>query len=272
MLLIMATTRITRIKNIIFDLGHVFIKIDTTRLTVFRAFSQLSKQYGNYKSTAEIGKLFNEKEINDRVVAFHYGKISSQQFRTVIKNKLGLNAISDQEFDNAWNASILASPAEVKERLSYLEELKKQGYNIYLLSNNNEIHRTHTKTHYEGNDWDKYFIAQYYSNETGNYKPEDASFLQVLSEKRLRAEETIFFDDVLKNVEAAWSIGMYARQFSVHRPMSDIIRMINAIEDTLRKGLNVNRTSTLGIFAFNKWREKKDLGNHHQNNYRLALV
>lgn len=268
----MAATRHTRIKNIIFDLGHVFIKIDTTRLTVFRAFSQLSKQYGNYKSTAEIGNLFNEKEINDRVVAFHYGKISSEEFRTVIRKKLGLSVISDKEFDEAWNASILASPFEVKERLQYLEELKQLGYQTFLLSNNNAIHRIHSKTYYQGNDWDKYFIKQYYSNETGNYKPDSVAFAQVLIENDLRAEETIFFDDVLKNVEAAWSAGIHARQFSIHRPMSDIMRMINAIEDTLTKGMEVNRISTLGMFAFNKWNEKKDLGSRHENRYRLGLV
>ena len=252
------------IKNLVFDLGHVFIKIDTTRITVFRTFSELAKKHGKNLSTAEVGLIFNDKDTDEIVVAYHRGKMSTPDFRKYISKKLGINGISDEEFDKAFTAAILADPEEVKQRLAYLDKLINQGYNVYLLSNNNEIHRIHTKCHYDGMHWGKYFFKQYYSNETGQYKPDAAGFLQILKENQLKANETLFFDDVIKYVDAAWQYGIRARQFTVKRPMSDIKLIIDAVTRNENSGAEVNRIASLSFFAaakFKKLLERKNQSN-----------
>ncbi|GEM_PF-626695 len=243
------------IKNLIFDLGHVFIEIDTTRITVFRAFSALAKKHGKNLSTAEVGLIFNEQDTDDLVLAFHRGKVSMSDFRKCINEKLGLLDVSDEEFDEAFTASILADPNVVKQRLDYLDGLIEQGYNIYLLSNNNEIHRTYTKYHYDGMRWGKYFFKQYYSNETGLYKPDAEGYLQILKENQLKPNETLFFDDVIKYVDAAWKYGICSRQFTVRRSITDIQLMIDAITQNEKSGIEVSRRSTLSFFAVAKFKQ-----------------
>ena len=199
--------------------------------------------------------VFNDKSTDEVVVAYHRGKMSTPDFRKYISEKLGLKDISEEEFDHAFTASILADPEEVRQRLAYLDELISQGYNVYLLSNNNEIHRIHVKCHYDGMHWGKYFFKQYYSNETGQYKPDSAGFLQILKENQLKANETLFFDDVMKYVDAAWQYGIRARQFTVKRPMSDIKLIIDAIARNENSGVEVTRITSLSFFAAAKFKK-----------------
>lgn len=228
------------IKNLIFDLGHVFVRIDTSRITVFEAFSQLAKKQGKNLSAADIQQIFTSTKLDqivdesemssvDKIVVdFHRGTTTKNQFRRAITKALGLDPVSNAEFDRAWEASILGTKKEVAERLAYLEQLRDQGYNIFLLSNNNKIHRLHTKTHYDGNHWQDKFMRQYYSDDTGNYKPDPEAFEQILRENNLQPEQTIFFDDSFKYVQKAHELGINARQFTVNRMIEDVSLAINA--------------------------------------------
>lgn len=237
------------IKNLIFDLGHVFVRIDTSRITVFEAFSQLAKEQGKNLSTVDIQQIFTSTKLDqivegtemssvDKIVVdFHRGKTTKNQFRRAITKALSLDPVSNAEFDRAWTASILGTKKEVAERLAYLEQLRDKGYNIFLLSNNNKIHRLHTKTHYEGNHWQDKFMRQYYSDDTGNYKPDTEAFEQILRENNLQPEQTLFFDDSLKYVQKAHELGIHARQFTVNRMVNDVslaIRAANKV-DTLNE-------------------------------------
>ncbi len=243
------------IKNLIFDLGNVFIKIDTSRITVFRAFSQLAKKHGKNMSTAEVGLIFNEKDTDELILAYHCGKIATTEFRHQMREKLGLENISNEEFDQAFSASILASPEEVKQRLEYLDDLINQGYNTYSLSDNIAIHRNYLKQNYDADHWGKYFFKQYYSNETGLKKPKREAYYQILQENQLKPEETLFFDDILKHVDAAWEYNIRARQFSVKRPMADIKLIIDTITRNAQLNTEVSRISTLSLFAAAKFKK-----------------
>lgn len=243
------------IKNLVFDLDNVLIKMDATRSMVFRAFSELAKKSGKNLSPAEVGMIFNEQDTDEIMVAYHRGKISTLDFRKYIREKLGVNDISDEEFDQAFTASILADSVDVKQRLAYLEGLINKGYNIYLLSNNNEIHHIYIKCHYDGMHWGKYFFKQYYSHETGQYQSEIASFSEILRENQLKINETLFFSNVIKCVDAAWQYGIRARQFSAERPMSDIQLIIDAITKNENSDHEVNRIASLGFFAVAKFKK-----------------
>jgi putative hydrolase of the HAD superfamily len=244
----------TVIKNLIFDLGHVFIKIDKSRYSIYKAFSELAKKHAIKLSVAEIGERINNSEIEKIILDFHCGTITTPDFRRAMLNKLNLSTISDEEFDQAFCASILATPAEVEARLAYVKTLVDQGYNIYVLSNNNEIHRLHNKAHYAAMHWGRYFFKQYYSNETGKAKPELQAFMQILKENQLKANETLFFDDVFSYVEAAWNYGIPARQFSVNHPMQDVDLSIATMDKRINALPQEKRLSTLFFFCANKFK------------------
>lgn len=244
----------TKIKNIIFDLGHVFIRIDTSCKTVYQAFSQLSNQLGKPITCSEVETIFTEKEVDDFILAFHYGNKTMTEFRLFITEKLGLKQVSDVDFDRAFTASILGDSQEVKARLAYLDQLIDHGYTIYLLSKNNEIHRLHTKAHYDGLHWGRYFFKQYYSNETHTCKPDSAAYLQILNENQLKADETLFLDDIKKYIVSAWKNNIRARQFTVDYPMSCVPDIIHAIDQNEKSGLPITRQSTLMFFTARKFK------------------
>ncbi|MEO7981948.1 MAG: HAD family phosphatase, partial [Sporichthyaceae bacterium] len=80
---------------------------------------------------------------------------------------------------------------------------RKAGLRTGLLSNSwgNEYPR-------EG--WDEMFDAIVISGEVGMRKPEPEIFLHVLGLLGVRAEETVFVDDLRPNVEAARQLGLVA--------------------------------------------------------------
>jgi FMN phosphatase YigB (HAD superfamily) len=257
----------TKIKNLIFDLGHVFIRIDVKASPVYKAFSDLTRRAGNYIPFYEIKRLATQSHLKVVIDQYHLNQIDTPTFRTATKALLGLQSISDEEFDTAFCASILDNPESVKERLQALDKLFEEGYNIYLLSRNNEIHRLHTKQHFEGLHWGKYFFKQYYSNETGVSKPTLTAYTAVLKDNRLNAHETMFFDDIKAYIRAAWNVGIRGRQFTVDYKMSNIKIMIDAITKAEKWALTNNvkdnnseafitRLGTLTFFAAEKWRSR----------------
>jgi FMN phosphatase YigB (HAD superfamily) len=232
--------KVGHINTLIFDLGKVFIDIDVTRKPVFDAFAVLAG-----KSAAEVEGIFDA----NRVITddYHRGKMSSDDFRARFKAALGIPLVDDGQFFAAWTASITGNAGIVAERLAYLEGLRKLGYKIYLLSNNNDIHLEHTALNYDAANWHKYFDGQYYSNRTGHYKPDHAAFDEVVRENSLTPARTIFFDDMEVNVEAARNYGLRAELFTVANEMQELEQIIAIanLQNTIVRGTSVGSSLML---------------------------
>lgn len=112
------------IKNIIFDFGGVIIDIDE-QLTIDE-FARLG-----FADTSKV----SGKEFFELIRKFEKGIFTPDIFRNKLRDFLDISA-TDQEIDDAWNALLFDIPAE---RMEIIEQLKK-NYNIFLLSNSNEIH------------------------------------------------------------------------------------------------------------------------------------
>jgi putative hydrolase of the HAD superfamily len=185
------------IKNIIFDLGGVLLNINYAKTS--DAFKQLGvANFEEVYSQAKQTSLFDDYET---------GKISSEQFIDEVKNKLGLKC-SHQEISNAWNAMLLDFP---NERMDLLKNLKAK-YNIVLLSNTNEIHKTaFNKILYEQhklNSLDEIFSKTFYSHEIKLRKPNSDCFEFVLNTCHFNKNETVFFDDSEQHIQGAYHIGI----------------------------------------------------------------
>ena len=184
------------IKNIIFDLGGIFLNIDFSKTE--KAFADLGVQFNDFYSQHHASELFELLET---------GKVSPEEFHDSFVEETGLH-LSYEELKNAWTALLVDFPIE---RLQWLQEIGKR-YKIFLFSNTNKIHYDvftemfHEQTGFK--DFNKLFVKTYYSHEMGLRKPYPESYLYILNEQQLRPEETLFIDDTLKNIEGAKQVGL----------------------------------------------------------------
>jgi len=193
------------IKNIIFDLGGVIINLSVER--THRAFASLSGlSLAEIDNIVHQGAFFNEYE---------RGGISDADFRDHLRMSLGIS-VSDSELDDAWNAMLLDIPIQ---RIQLLERLKNE-FNIFLLSNTNNIHlqcfnqQVQQLTGYPAID--RYFHHAYYSHLIKMRKPDVETYEHVIQTSHLQPRETIFLDDNKDNLAGADKVGI--RTFHVQKP------------------------------------------------------
>lgn len=197
-----------QVKNIVFDLGDVIINIDIPRTV--QAFSRLSGL-----PTETITTLFKQTELFRK---FETGSLSEPAFRDLVRNTLELPALTDQQIDQAWNELLLDIPLA---RVELLQKLAKK-YNLYLLSNTSSIHIARVNEILKAasgvENLDDLFSFVFLSYELGTMKPDSEIYTQVLEKAEIAAEETLFLDDNLKNVEAAAQLGI--QTIHVQKPVT----------------------------------------------------
>ncbi|HEX6223459.1 MAG TPA: HAD-IA family hydrolase [Chryseolinea sp.] len=182
----------------IFDLGGVILDLSVD--TTLSSFANLSGI-----ETATVKKLFVS---SPQFEFYEKGGISDEEFRKFVKTLYGIDA-SDDQLDACWNAMLLGFP---QKKLSLLETLKGK-YNVYLLSNTNNIHLQYInnillpKVNHHS-QLDDFFHRAYYSHRMKKRKPDAEIFDQVLQEGNFLPEETLFLDDNLSNVEGAAKLGI----------------------------------------------------------------
>jgi FMN phosphatase YigB (HAD superfamily) len=186
-----------KIKNIIFDLGGIFIDINF-KATEKKFISLGVTNFNDYYTQHTASSLFEDLET---------GKISPLEFYSRFRLETGVDC-TDEQIKEAWNAMLGKFPVE---RLSWLEEIGFK-YAIYLYSNTNIIHYDAIQKIYHEctgkENFDAYFIKAHYSHDLGLRKPYPESFTKLLAIENLDAAETLFIDDTLKNIEGAQQAGL----------------------------------------------------------------
>ena len=185
-------------KVIIFDLGAVILNInyqntidEFTKLGVKNASSFYSKKVQT--------DLFNQIET---------GKITAEKFLTELQKETNNATIKQVKY--AWNSMLLDLP---NERLELIKALKSK-YQIYLLSNTNNIHIDAFKKQLGNAKWEDFcnlFDKMYLSHEVGLRKPNAEIFKHILTEQKLKAEEVFFIDDSPQHIEGAKKLGIKTR-------------------------------------------------------------
>ncbi|MBT9483943.1 HAD family phosphatase [Sediminibacterium sp.] len=185
------------IKNIIFDLGGVFLNID---------FSLTSKAFIDL-GVLQFNEMFTQHFSNPLFELLETGKLNEEEFYTAFRKESKTN-LNNEQIKQAWNALLLDFP---KERIDWLKSISKK-YRIFLFSNTNQIHYDSFiekfGMQHPGEDFNSLFRKAYYSQFLGLRKPYPESFQAILDEQGLLAEETLFIDDTFKNIEAAQSLGL----------------------------------------------------------------
>lgn len=152
---------------------------------------------------------------------FETGKISPEIFCDELRNKTGVSLTNEQIYW-AWNAMLLDFPLK---RLDWLEEIKKR-YKIFLYSNTNKIHYDAFIKIVEkatgNNSFNNYFLKAYYSHYFGLRKPYATSYTAILEEQKIKAEETLFIDDTIKNIEGAKMAGLQTIHLKAPQTVLDL--------------------------------------------------
>ena len=183
-------------KNIIFDLGGVLLNINYNKtLQAFKelGYTNFDEMYSQYTADA----LFEDLET---------GRVSADDFyNKLLKGKEA--HITEPQLAHAWNNMLLDFRTN---SLQFLKELAKD-YQIFLLSNTNEIHLTAfdeiLKAQTGLQSIDGFFKKAYYSHRVNLRKPNKNIFEFVLQDAGIAAEETLFIDDSWNNIETAAAMG-----------------------------------------------------------------
>ena len=134
------------------------------------------------------------------------GLITPENFHKEINSQL-INKVSSEKIDKAWSAMLLDFP---KGRIELLQKLNKK-YRLFLLSNTNQIHfHQYNKDliNQFGFGLNSLFEKAYYSFELGMRKPDTEIFEYALDDSNLDPFETLFIDDLDKNIETASRLGL----------------------------------------------------------------
>ena len=184
------------IKSIIFDLGNVLIDIDPS-LTIDEIVNLGGVSWN---------ETVNRAELENHIHLFEKGLITPLDFYNRTCELLEL-FISFEEFVEAWNKTLLDIPQERWEMVKRLSG----WYNLYLLSNTNEIHIQTIfykyKRRFRQELLFEFMNKEYYSNCLGMRKPDKIIFEHVINDSQLKSEQTLFVDDQKTNIIAAAELG-----------------------------------------------------------------
>ena len=184
------------ITTLIFDLGGVLVDLD-----IDQCIMNL-KQLG-LKNFEQLMGNFGQKGF---FLEFEKGQISKEQFRNEIR-KLSNQSLTDEQIDGAWSSFLCEIPMQ---KLEMLVELKDK-FRLLLLSNTNPIHvegSVPAEFAKIGKKVSDIFDKCYLSYEMGMAKPNADIFEALLSDAGVKAEECLFLDDGMKNIEQAGHLGI----------------------------------------------------------------
>ena len=196
------------LKNIIFDFGDIFINLD--KEATVNALAQL----GVSKISEETVRVCQHYEM---------GMLSTKSFVDFFEAKF---QISSEKLIAAWNAILLDFP---QHRLLFLQKLAKNAnYNLFLLSNTNELHISWIQENWGMplyNTFKNCFDHFYLSHEMKMRKPNTDIFAYVIKKHSLVAQETLFVDDTKENTAAAKRLGIQV--WNLIPQQDDIIHLFN---------------------------------------------
>jgi len=182
-----------KITTIIFDLSEVYLK--GYHLVEEKLESVLKLNPKDIKS-----KILRRTEVEADFDLLMKGQISEEKFWQ------NLNCINNLTIPlNSFKNAVRANFEEISGTRAIIEELKKQGYKLGLLSNHCKEWIEHCEKKF---DYHKLFHSVLYSFEIGICKPDKKAYEHILSKLSAKPEECLFVDDIPKNLKGAEELGI----------------------------------------------------------------
>jgi putative hydrolase of the HAD superfamily len=196
-------------KAIVFDLGGVIEEVYPNRVV------EMLSNLGFINPEQFYSLVGQSRYCNE----FETGHLSKDKF---VEYVLSLSQVETTYNDiiNAWHAN----QGGVKEQtLDVLQELKKH-YDLYILSNTNEIHYEYICDKFQiehGFDFESLFEGIYLSFQIGYRKPNQESFDYVFNQSIKNENKDIsYIDDLHINCESAARFGVKTIAHQTNKPLS----------------------------------------------------
>jgi len=196
------------IKAVFFDLGNVLMPVDGYRL------ARKLAGYTPLSPNKILGVLRKELIIR----GFEMGKVGPREWYKKICDGCRLKDLSYPNFVRFFN-DIFTLDIQVA---GLLRRLKNQ-YKLGLISNTNQLHTSHLMRKYKFfRDFDRMWL----SHQIGIRKPDRRIYELALSHFSVPAEQSVFIDDVEKNVQGATRVGMKGIHFKGFKPLTRKLRKL----------------------------------------------
>jgi len=184
------------IKNIIFDLGNVVLKLKWNLVVDRYASNDKDKQLLE-------NVIFNSKEWE----MLDEGTIEKKDAIKIMLEKLPLHLHNAcLEIMTHWQESLIINTQIV----DFIKQIRESGYNTYILSNA----PLDIPDFLKNKDLDKYFNGKIISAEEKIIKPNKEIYQLILNRFSLNANECLFLDDKKENIDAAIKSGIHGYVFN----------------------------------------------------------
>lgn len=187
------------LKNIIFDFGNVIMNYNPDE--ILNHYELSPEDHDLIRKT-----IFESKEWGE----IDSGKITEEEATEIFISKVPDKLKSKvKQIMATWPENVdFYEPV-----FNYMEELRKQGYKIYGLSNTGMQFANFVKNSEMGN----YFDGYVFSAQEKLMKPDRRIYERLIARYILNPEESIFIDDLKANTDAAKKLGMLAFTFKIDK-------------------------------------------------------
>ena len=194
---------LSKIKNIVFDLGGVICDLEVER--VIEAF----RESGMPKMAALMDPCY-PAEVNERMES---GQIGWEEACDEMRRIDNRPEVSNEQIEWVYREFLARVDSS---KMVTIDRLRAQGFKTYVLSNTNpvaiEIVRDRVREA-TGRELDSYFDGIFLSYQLKILKPSPAIFEKMIALSGMNPQETLFIDDGSRNADTAHKLG-----FAVYCP------------------------------------------------------
>lgn len=183
------------IKNVVFDIGNVLVK--------WTPHDVVAGLFPNHPNTKELNhQIFKSSTWMD----LNRGKMTEKEAILIYHRELGISISKLEELMEQAKQAL----TPVKGSFELLQAISDKGFAIYSITDN--VHEIVHFLKQRYTFFDK-FLGMAISADIGVLKPNEEIYRYLLNAYHLKAEECVFIDDLLINIEGAKRIGMHGIQF-----------------------------------------------------------
>ena len=213
--------------DIIFDLGGVLLELNMQGVGEACKRLGINPELFFVKADEEnTSTVCHGISASKAITAYQVGKMTSDAFLSLVLSHCA-KGITREDIIEAWNACIGLIP---RERLDMIKELRRKGYHTHLLSNTNDLHWEEIKRLFfseAGYTCTDLFDHVYVSHEMHLAKPEPEIYRQAVRQIGRPAEQCLFIDDALVNVEGAKREGLQGAWLDISKEtVCELIRRV----------------------------------------------